>query len=63
MRPWRYTSAVLLQWLVFVSTYVHLCVLLLHVRVQFLPREALMARADSLKKAAQSMIDQATDGE
>lgn len=39
------------------------CVLLLHVHMQFLPREALMARADSLKKAAQSLIDQATDGE
>ena len=31
--------------------------------VQVLPREALMSRADSLKKAAQSLIDHATDGE
>ena len=31
--------------------------------MQFFAREALMSRADSLKKAAQSLIDHATDGE
>lgn len=43
--------------------YVYVYSMLLHLCVQFLPREALMARADSLKKATQSLIDQATDGE
>ena len=41
----------------------YMCFPLMSACVQFLAREALMSRADSLKKAAQSLIDHATDGE
>ena len=42
---------------------IRICLLCMYMCMQVLPREALMSRADSLKKAAQSLIDHATDGE